>query len=123
MSNNILIIDDEKIFVDLVADILQEHNYQVVAAYNVTQAFAELKSFKPDIVLLDVKLPFKNEGLEFLDRFRKTQGFEDTPVIILSAKVQLHEINAGLEAGANLYLCKPVLIEDVIEHIERILNS
>lgn len=122
MSNKILIIDDEKIFVDLVADILKAHKYTVETANSVDSALAVLESYTPDVVLLDVKLPYKSEGLDFLQQFRNIPKFSETPVIILSAKVQLHEINAGMEAGATLYLCKPMLIEDVIDQIERFLK-
>lgn len=121
MSNNILIIDDEKIFAKLLSLILVENGFNVKIAHSVRQAFTALKNFKPDVVLLDVKLPHGNEGLDFLTRFRNMPSYSQTPVIILSAKVQLHEVNAGIEAGASLYLCKPALIEDVIRHIKNYL--
>ncbi len=122
MSNKILIIDDEKIFADLVADILKEHKYTVETANSLDGALSVIESYTPDLVLLDVKLPSKSEGFDFLKQFRNIPKFSETPVIILSAKIQLHEIDAGMEAGATLYLCKPMLIEDVIIQIERFLK-
>ena len=117
----VLIIDDEKSFANLLGLILSEYDFTVKIANNVGQAFKALNQFRPDIVLLDVKLPHNNEGLDFLKKLRNIPEHRQTPVIILSAKVQLHEVNAGIEAGASLYLCKPILIDEVIKHIKRFM--
>lgn len=121
MSNNILIVEDETDFSDVMADILEEYNFFVKTASGVEQALETLDQFKPDLVLLDIKLPYDNEGLDFLHEFRNRPDHSQTPVIILSAKVQLHEISAGMKSGATLYICKPALIGDVIKHINKLL--
>jgi DNA-binding response OmpR family regulator len=123
MSNNILIVEDEKYFARLMAKILKEDRFNTVIANTVNQALNALNNFKPDLVLLDIKLPHSNEGIDFLRKFRDLHEYSETPVLVLSAKVQLHEISDGIEAGATKYLCKPMSIKEIIKEIRYYLSE
>jgi DNA-binding response OmpR family regulator len=62
------------------------------------------------------------DGIHVLKTLRSMACFAETPIIVLSAKGQLHEINAGMEAGADTYLCKPVMFDEILNTIMRHLT-
>ncbi|MCX5805864.1 MAG: response regulator [Proteobacteria bacterium] len=70
----------------------------------------------PDIMFLDFKLP-KMNGIEVCKRLKSDERTRHIPIIILSAKAQSFEIQQGLDAGADKYLCKPVSFPDILKEI------
>lgn len=119
-THKILIVDDEKNLVSLLSRLLKRLSYDIEVAFDGAQAIEAARRFKPNLVLLDIKMPSMN-GIEVLKELKSDPEFAKTPVVVLSAKGQLHEINAGLEAGADEYLCKPVMLNEIVNTIKRIL--
>jgi DNA-binding response OmpR family regulator len=113
----ILIVDDEKPIYTYLEKKFNKLGYTVFTAADgeeaVEQAFANL----PHIILLDVKLP-KLSGLEVLKKLKSDDRTKDIPILILSAKAQSKEIQAGLQAGADRYLCKPLGFPDILREIK-----
>lgn len=121
-GSKILIVDDEINLVNMLQRLLKSLDYDVDVAMNGRQALELANQFEPDLILLDIKMP-DMDGIQVLKTLRSTSRFAETPIIVLSAKGQLHEINAGMEAGADTYLCKPVMFDEILNTIIRQLTS
>ena len=121
-GSKILIVDDEINLVNMLQRLLKNLDYDVAVAMNGRQALELANQFKPDLILLDIKMP-DMDGIQVLKTLKSDTCFAETPIIVLSAKGQLHEINAGIEAGADTYLCKPVMFDEILNTIIRHLTS
>ncbi|MGD8386212.1 MAG: response regulator [Desulfobacteraceae bacterium] len=116
-GTKILLVDDEEQISAYLNRKLTRLGYEVYVAGDGEEALNLAFSSLPDIVLLDVKMP-KMSGIEVCKRLRSDGRTETTPIIMLSAKAQSDEIQAGLDAGANRYLCKPLGFPDILSEIE-----
>lgn len=114
MAYTILIVDDEKIICDFFKKKFEKDGFTAFAAFNGEDGITIFQEHSPDVVLMDVKMPGM-DGITAMQRIKEINP--DVPVILLSAKSQLHEIRAGLEAGADQYLTKPLLPEDIIKAV------
>lgn len=103
MSARILVVDDDLALAEMLTMVLEGENFEVHLANDGNEAVEKFAEVKPDIVLLDVMLPFKN-GIEVCQEIRKTSG---TPIIMLTARSDTDDIVKGLEAGADDYVVKP----------------
>ena len=112
----ILVADDEKVISSYLERKLTKLGYGVLVADDGKEALDLALSNIPDLVLLDVKMP-KMSGIEVCKRLRSDSRTKDCAVIILSAKAQSKEIQAGLDAGADRYLCKPIGFPDILNEI------
>lgn len=117
----ILIVEDEKWIAKMLIDNLDNNEYDIRYAENGKEAFIELKTFIPDIVVLDIMMPVMN-GYEFLEKFKSTAAFTTIPVIILSAKGKEQDIIKGFEYGADNYILKPCPPSVMISHIKHTLS-
>lgn len=122
IRSKILIVDDEINLVNMLQRLLKNLDYDVATATDGRQALERANQFEPDLILLDIKIS-NMDGIEVLKTLRSTTYFAEIPIIVLSAKGQLHEINAGIEAGADTYLCKPVMFDEILNTIIRHLAS
>jgi len=112
----ILVVDDEEAIHVYLERKLSKLGYSVCIAENGEEALVQASSEQPDIILLDVKLP-KLNGIEVCKRLKSSDKTKQIPIIILSAKAQSDEIAAGLKAGADRYLCKPISFPDILGEI------
>ncbi|NEQ32098.1 MAG: response regulator [Leptolyngbya sp. SIO4C5] len=113
----ILVVDDELINRQVIANHLQIHHYGVLQAANGPEALDLIeKGLRPDLLLLDVMMP-KMTGYEVCRRVRQRFPAHELPVVMLTAKGQIPDIVEGLDAGANDYLTKPVSKDELIARI------
>ena len=106
----LLIIEDEKDICDTVAKSLYNAGYEVDTCYDGNDALDYLLTENYDLVVLDLNLPGK-DGMEILKELRQTN--EETKVLILSARSQIADKVAGLDAGANDYMEKPFHLQEL----------
>lgn len=118
MSQTILIVDDEKRLVSLVQSYLAQEGYRVVTAYNGRDALEVADREKPDLIILDIMMPEMN-GYEFMRVHRAEQ---DTPIIMLTAKVEDEDKVIGLELGADDYVTKPFKPRELMARVRNILR-
>jgi len=114
----ILVVDDEKRLVSLVAEYLQQSGYRVVSAYNGKEALRVARQEKPDLIILDLMMPEMN-GYEFMQAHRKEM---DTPIILLTARVEDEEKVIGLELGADDYVTKPFRPRELVARVRSVLR-
>jgi CheY-like chemotaxis protein len=113
----ILVVDDEPDTADLFAEMMQLKGYRVVKSNGGAQALRLVARVKPDVVMLDLMMPDVS-GLEVLRFMRRDPRLKQIPVLVVSAKSMPDEIQAGLKAGANLYLTKPVSYGELHRAVE-----
>lgn len=117
----ILVVDDEKSISSYLQRKLSKLGYTVYTAEDGEKALELAFSHFPHLVLLDVKLP-RLDGYEVCRRLKADERTRKTPVLMLSARAQQAEIQRGLEAGADRYLCKPMSFPDILKQIQSFEN-
>ncbi len=117
----VVIADDEPSMRLLVHATIESDDYTVVEAVDGTQAWAMIQEHKPSLVLLDVQMPGLS-GLEVLQLIKAEPSLAATRVILLTAKAQESDIEAGLIAGADFYLTKPFSPLDLLTRVEEALQ-
>ena len=118
MSKTILVVDDKAGVVRLLRDYLSEKGYRVVSAGSGRDALFVARHEKPDLILLDVMMP-QMSGFEFMRAYRKER---DTPVIMLTARVEETDKVIGLELGADDYVTKPFGMAELLARIRAVLR-
>ncbi len=116
----ILIAEDERDIRDLITFTLRFAGYEVVAASNGEEAVNLAHQERPDLILMDVRMP-RMTGYEACAAIKADPTLKDIPVMFLSAKGQESEIQAGLSAGATEYLLKPFAPDQLTARIQTIL--
>jgi two-component system alkaline phosphatase synthesis response regulator PhoP len=107
MMKKVLIADDEQDILEILQFNLEAEGYLVETAANGISAIEKANSFLPDLIILDVMMPFKN-GIEVCNHLRKQPEFKKTLIIFLTAKSDDTTEVKGLESGADDYLSKPI---------------
>lgn len=114
----ILLVEDEKSISMVLKAYLRKAGYEVEQAYDGHDAVALFEQGQPSLVMLDLMLPGM-DGLSILKLIRKNS---DCPVVILSALNSDEHKRKGLEAGADAYICKPFIGEEVVARVQEVLS-
>jgi DNA-binding response OmpR family regulator len=117
-TKTILVVDDEKRLVSLVESYLTQEGYRVVTANNGLEALTVAQREKPDLIILDVMMP-EMDGYEFM---RKHRTENNTPIILLTARVDDDEKVIGLEVGADDYVTKPFRPRELVARVRALLR-
>jgi len=120
-ASTILIVEDERDTAEMYRIALEVEGYQVLVAYTLQAAIKQLESVKPDLVLLDVVLR-GSSGLVLCEKIRKDPELADLPIVIISNLDSPENIKAGLDAGANVYLTKPISQDELLEAVQKNLT-
>lgn len=120
MAERILIVEDEAQLQRMLELELKYEGYEVLKAANGREGLEKAVSEKPDLVLLDIMLP-QLSGLEVLRRLRRDGN--DVPVVLLTARDNVADKVAGLDAGANDYITKPFAIEELLARLRCALRT
>lgn len=119
MRRRVLIVEDERVLAEVLADNLREEGLEVAVAHDGESALQLWQSSQPDLVILDVMLP-RLSGLDVCRRMR-TAG-DHTPVLFLSAKGQPEERVEGLRVGGDDYLGKPFHLPELLLRVQNMLS-
>jgi DNA-binding response OmpR family regulator len=117
----VLIVDDESYIREFLAQILSEH-FRIAFAKDGKEALEMAKTVKPAIIVLDVLMPGQN-GIETCKKLREQRESEEIPVIMLTAVNEPEQRIKAFNAGADDYLAKPFLPEELIARINRKLEK
>ena len=114
----ILVVDDNASIRTLVRDYLSEQGLRVLTADNGQNALFVARQEKPDLILLDIMMP-EMDGYQFVTAFRKES---ETPIILLTAKLEETDKVLGLELGADDYITKPFGMRELLARIRAVLR-
>jgi DNA-binding response OmpR family regulator len=118
MAKTIMVVDDEDRLVSLVEAYLKQEGFRVVTASNGREALFLARQEKPDLIILDVMMP-EMDGYEFMRLHRKEK---ETPIILLTAKVEEDDKVIGLELGADDYVTKPFRPRELTARVRAVLR-
>jgi CheY-like chemotaxis protein len=121
-QKTVLIIEDEEDAADMFAEMMRVSGYRVLKTSSSTPALTMMAAEKPDVIILDIMMP-EISGLDILRQMRKDPSLANIPVVVVSAKSMPADIKIGMEAGASIYLMKPVGFVELKEAIERALGG
>jgi len=113
MKKTILVVDDKANVRTLLQDYLTESGFQVVTADDGCDALFVAQQEKPDLILLDIMMP-EMSGYEFMHVYRKKRN---TPIILLTARLEETDKVLGLELGADDYVTKPFGMRELVARI------
>ncbi len=118
-QGRILIVDDEAVIAATLKEFLQGESFEVATAGDLSSALAQVEAFEPEIVLCDVQLPGA-DGITVLNRTLQIRP--ETLFIMITAYATVENAVAAFQRGAHDYLMKPVLFEDLLAKIVRLLR-
>lgn len=118
----VVIADDEPSMRLLVHATIDSDDYYILEAVDGDEAWALIQELKPSLVLLDVQMPGRG-GLDILRSIKADPTLKATRVILLTAKAQEADVEAGLIAGADFYLTKPFSPLDLLTRVEEALQK
>ena len=118
MSSKILVVDDELKLVKLVRSYLEQAGFSVVEAHDGQTALIQARREKPDLIVLDLGLP----GIDGLEVARTLRRERDTPIIMLTARIEDTDKIVGLELGADDYMTKPFSMRELIARCKALLR-
>jgi CheY-like chemotaxis protein len=122
----ILLVDDDKDFVEATKIVLESKPYQVVTAYNGDEGIAKAREEKPDLIILDIIMPIKS-GFSAAEELKKDPELKNIPVIMLTSfSEQVGQTTLSVSQGLTLdtedYVDKPVAPEELLKRVERLLK-
>ena len=118
MAKTILVVDDEERLVSLLKAYLTQEGFRVVTADNGRAALFQARQEEPDLIVLDIMMP-EMDGYEFM---RLNSRERDTPIILLTAKIEESDKVLGLELGADDYVTKPFSPRELTARIRAVLR-
>lgn len=127
MANNalpipkILLVDDDPDIIELLEYNLKKEGYETASANDGVQAVEVAKTFKPDLILLDVMMP-RQDGIETARQLRQLSDFKDTYILFLTARSEEYTEVAAFDVGADDYIVKPIKPRALTSRIKAVLR-
>ncbi len=119
----ILLVEDDKFLSDMYVTKFSKLGYEIEAAYDGEEGIRKIKKLRPDIILLDIRLPLK-DGFEVLRETKEDQKTKNIPVILLTNLGQKEDIKEGLKLGAVDYLIKAQFTpQEIVDKVKRITSD
>jgi len=123
----ILLVDDDKDFVEATKLVLESGSYEVIVAYDGDEGLEKARKERPDLIILDIIMPVK-DGFSAAEQLKKIPELNKIPVIMLtsfSEKVgeTSLSVSQGLALDAEDYVDKPVAPEELLKRVERLLKK
>lgn len=120
-GKRILVAEDEPHILGLIVYSLEYAGFEVMEAVNGEDAIRMAADDKPDLILLDVRMP-RMSGYEVCTVLKDQDSTKDIPIVFISARGQEAEIKRGLELGAEEYILKPFAPDELYQRVERIFR-
>jgi DNA-binding response OmpR family regulator len=118
----IIVVEDEPDTAEMFAEMMRLSGYEVIKSYTSASAMTLISKEKPSAVVLDIMMPDLS-GLEVLRRMRNQPDLAAIPVVVVSARSLVSDIKQGLDAGASVYLTKPVAFMDLKAAVENTIRT
>ena len=121
-ASRVLVVDDDPVIQKLLKVNFEMEGYEVLSAADGAEGLDQAGSGRPDVIILDVMMP-KMNGLEVLAALKADDSTKNIPVILLSAKAQAGDVQAGLDRGANAYVTKPFDPLDLLDRVGTLVKK
>lgn len=115
------VVDDDQFFVQLVRDILEQHDICVLGANSGSEALQQLQKLKPDIILLDLELPDMH-GFQIAEQLSQNEIYKNIPIVITSADETEYAIDHAYEYNVYAYIVKPIIPSLLIKQVKTTLH-
>jgi DNA-binding response OmpR family regulator len=122
MTHKVLIVDDEPNIVVSLEYLMKKEGYEVAVAIDGEAALAQLKTFKPHLVLLDIMMP-KKSGYEVCEAARADPDLAGVRIVMVTAKGRDFEVAKGMALGADAYVTKPFSTKDLVTLVKALLDG
>ncbi len=122
MAKKVLIVDDEPNILVSLEFLMKQKGYDVRVVNNGKEALAAIGEFVPDLVLLDVMMPYMS-GYELAQKVRENYAWSRMKIVMLSAKGRDVEVTKGMAMGADAYVTKPFSTKDLVEKVRALLGD
>lgn len=120
-KKKILVVEDEEILLTALREELEGGGYSTEGAVDGVEGLGKVKSYKPDLILLDLLMP-KMDGMEMLQKLKENSETRDLPVVILTNLSDYEKISEALSLGAMDYLVKAnYKLEDLLDKVKTVL--
>ena len=121
MPSKILIADDNTLNIELLDAYLSEFDYEIETAADGVETLAKVKSFAPDLILLDIMMP-KLSGFEVCETLKNDPNTKGIMILMVTALSELGDIERAVNAGCDDYLSKPVNKHELRKRVENMLR-
>ena len=121
-DSTVLVVDDDPVILKLLEVNFEMEGFTVLVAHDGAEGIDVARSERPDVIVSDIMMP-KKSGLELVTDLKSDPGTSDIPIILLSAKAQNADVRTGLEAGADDYVTKPFEPLDLVDRVNRLLET
>jgi CheY-like chemotaxis protein len=126
-QSKVLLVDDDKDFVEATKLVLESKPYEVVVAYDGDEGLAKARKEKPDLIILDIIMPVK-DGFRAAEQLKRDPELKKIPVIMLTSFSEKGgetslSVSQGLALDAEDYVDKPVVPEELLKRVERLLKK
>lgn len=122
MGKKILIADDEPNIVVSLEFLLKQKGHSVKVAGNGEEALEAVRTFAPDLILLDVMMP-RLSGYDVCQKVRENPQWNGIRIVMLSAKGREVEVSKGIAVGADAYVTKPFSTRDLVAKVQELLGE
>jgi twitching motility two-component system response regulator PilH len=120
----VLYVEDHEAQRDIMRQVLERYGgYEIDVACNGEEGVEKAREWHPDVVLMDIRMPGRIDGVAAIRELRNDPDTADIPIIVISAWGSAKHKEQALKAGANAHLTKPVPIDNLIEAINRYLTQ
>ena len=122
LSHKILVVDDDPYILMSLEFLMKKNGFDVLVARNGTEALDIVKTFIPDVVILDIMMPDVN-GYEICQFIKSQKKLQHSHVVFLSAKSSEADKQKGYSLGASLYIAKPFSTRLIVSQIKDLLST
>ena len=122
MAKRILVVEDEAPIREMLCFVLEQKGYETVEAEDYADGLAKVREPYPELIVLDWMMP-GGSGIQFIKQLKQDEVTRQIPVVMLTARGQQADLNAGRDAGADAYLTKPFSPLELIDKVESLLEQ
>ena len=120
-NQQILLIDDDELILKVINRILTREGYEVKTATNGKDAMELIEQQKFDLLITDIMMPYSN-GFEVISKFKQHPNADGVPIIVISSVGTENAVREGLNIGADDYLRKPIMPDELLIRVRRFLK-
>ncbi|SMC71254.1 two-component system, chemotaxis family, response regulator CheY [Desulfocicer vacuolatum DSM 3385] len=122
MSKSVLIVDDSQLTLEIISFTVLSAGYRVIRAQGGLEALEILNHTPVDLMVVDIVMP-DMDGYTLIRKIRENDAFRATPIIVVTTQSEAKYKQKGFEAGANLYMVKPVHPRELVSQIQLLVGD